>query len=138
MTVKVELFGNRNRQVEVNAPQQPAPVVEVDGKRHHQKASFAAMTGLVNGLRQYQLATGEVWSYIKAKYKVESRADFSEVEYAVIAARLRAARRDAGQLRQLVNAVRAYQKSQQQPEPQTVSPATTAKLKRQHYDAMPF
>ena len=90
---KVELYGDGERKaLEVDTVTYD-PILPKDD--NHRKSAYATMRELKPMLEQQGVTTDAVWERIKDFYGVESRSEFTTDQWAVIAARLRAALDDA-------------------------------------------
>lgn len=77
-------------------PETPVPVVheEIADEGHNRRGAFAAMRDLSDRFADAGLHTEQVWDYLKADAGVETRSQLTAVQWASIACRLQALRRN--------------------------------------------
>ena len=109
---KIKLYGKRRvRTLEVKLPDSRMDTSTLTPPTRNEKAAFAHMREL--GPKLNDVSENDVWEYIKSHYgNVSSRTEFSEMDWATIAARLYAAKTDAKLRDNLNNAVRRFKDGQ--------------------------
>ena len=78
-------------------PNPQAPVVceeEIADEGHNRRGAFAAMKDLSEPFATAGLHTEQVWAYLKSEHGVETRSQLTDLQWASIACRLQAMRRN--------------------------------------------
>ena len=93
--MKIQLHGsNGTRQVDLQPPAETAKSKTDElGKNFQRRAAFAAMSAL-KPLLPDTVTVDDIWTHFKSVIEVESRSEFTEKQWATIAARLNSAKRD--------------------------------------------
>ena len=94
--------------METNTVQKPPAQNQEAPKQNALKHAFAVAKKLEPKLMKVGLTTEDLWDYLKNAYGVQSRADLTEKQRVVIAARLDAAQRDTPLFRALTQEIRKY------------------------------
>ena len=106
--MQIELHGTHGKRTmhlpnpksaKAQRPQQTAE--ERRASDSHRKSAFATMRRLTPKLKRLGTTPDAVWDTFKAEYDVDSRSEFTTPQWAVIAARLRAADKNPKLLRGL-------------------------------------
>ena len=77
----------------VVSPPENAPAVS-DDSGHPRRSAYAAMSDLQEQFSAAGIETDQVWEFIKSQHCVDSRAKFTGMQWATIAAQLQSARRE--------------------------------------------
>ena len=95
------------RTIKVKPPDSRMDTSKITSPKRNQDASFACMKELAPMLSD--VSEKDVWEYLKNAYGgVESRTEFTEMDWAQISARLNAAKRDNKLRANLNDAVRKF------------------------------
>ena len=78
----------------VPQPTVHTPQITHDDATHQRKSAYAAMRDLQERFNEAGIDTEQVWECIKAEHGVDSRAKFTGMQWARIAAELQGAKRD--------------------------------------------
>ena len=78
----------------VPQPTVHTPQITHDDATHQRKSAYAAMRDLQERFNEAGIDTEQVWEMIKAEHGVDSRAKFTGMQWARVAAELQGARRD--------------------------------------------
>lgn len=90
----VKLFGSRApRTIAVPSPGKKGriEIPNVDPATIHRESAFATMRKLRPHLKSLGKTTADLWEIFKNRYEVQSRSEFSPMQWATVAAELRAA-----------------------------------------------
>lgn len=83
------------------------------GSDHYRRMSFAIMKELDMPLRKAGVSERQVWEELKREHDVASRSEFTEKQWALVAATLKGAQDDVVLFKALIDKVKAQQRDMQ-------------------------